>query len=140
MISIIGAKEWPEKIKQVTSVYVQYKKLSNSSFNRCFNMFKSWNSYNYLLLVQCCKWFKFRKHSSKHICWLVSLRNYDMTKNHSFCSSILIRSVLNLPVFFIHVLMLNFKNRESVSLILLNCVDVANISAFFRKGEMKCFQ
>ena len=35
MISITGAKEWPGKIEQVTSVYVQYKKLSNSSFNRC---------------------------------------------------------------------------------------------------------
>ena len=38
MISITGAKEWPGKIKQVTSVYVQYKKLSNSSFNRCMSI------------------------------------------------------------------------------------------------------
>ena len=35
MISITGAKEWPGKTKPATSVYVQYKKLSNSSFNRC---------------------------------------------------------------------------------------------------------
>ena len=32
VIGITGAKKHPEKIKEVTSVYVQYKKFNNFSF------------------------------------------------------------------------------------------------------------
>ena len=48
-----------------------------------------------------------------------------------------IRSTLNLVVCFIPVPILIFKNSASASLILLNCVDIPNISVFsLRSDEM----
>ena len=45
-----------------------------------------------------------------------------------------------LGVCFIRVLMLNYKNMASVSLILLNCVEVAGIRVLHVKGDTNCFQ
>ena len=44
-----------------------------------------------------------------------------------------------LGVCFIRVLMLNYKNMASVSLILLNCVEVAGIRVLHVKGDIECF-
>ena len=44
-----------------------------------------------------------------------------------------------LGVCFIRVLMLNYKNMVSVSLILLNCVEVAGIRVLHVKGDTECF-
>ena len=45
-----------------------------------------------------------------------------------------------LGVCFIRVLMLNYKNMTSVSLILLNCVEVVGIRVLHVKGDTNCFQ
>ena len=45
-----------------------------------------------------------------------------------------------LGICFIRVLMLNYKNMASVSLILLNCVELAGIGVLHVKGDTDCFQ
>ena len=45
-----------------------------------------------------------------------------------------------LGVCFIHLLMLTYKNMASASLLLLNCVEVADNQVLFIKGDMKCYQ
>ena len=45
-----------------------------------------------------------------------------------------------LGVCFIRALMLSYKNMASVSLILLNCVEVAGIRVLHVKGDTNCFQ
>ena len=51
-----------------------------------------------------------------------------------------LKSSDRLGVCFIRVLMLNYKNMASVSLILLNCVEVAGIRVLHVKGDTNCFQ
>ena len=43
-------------------------------------------------------------------------------------------------VCFIRVLMLSYKNMGSASLLILNCVEVADNKVLFIKGDMECYQ
>ena len=92
---------------------------------------------------------EFLKLSSKRICWLLLLLwlAWSITLRRSFFFFFGGRRGINsslkpsdrLGVCFIRVLMLNYKNIASVSVILLNCVEVTGIRVLHVKGDTECF-
>ena len=76
---------------------------------------------------------------------MASLMNYLISRiYYSFGSKLRRESSLKpsdrLGVCLIRVLMLNYKNMATASLILLNCVEVAGIQVLHINGDIKCFE
>ena len=75
---------------------------------------------------------------------MASLINYFMSRLHYFYGGKLgrrssLKASDRLGVCLLRVLMLSYKNLASVSLILLNCVEVAGIRVLHIKGDSECF-
>ena len=76
---------------------------------------------------------------------MASLMNYFVSRlYYSFGGKLGRRSSLKpsdrLGVCLVRVLMLNYKNMATASLILLNCVEVAGIRVLYVNGDIKCFE
>ena len=76
---------------------------------------------------------------------MTSLMNYFVSRLYYFFGGKLGRTSSLKPsdrlgVSFIRVMMLNYTNMASVSLILLNCVEVAGIRVLHVNGDTKCFE
>ena len=169
VVDIVGAEEHPEEtsnftvsgifaiivsfyqVKQVMAVNVKYKNAISFSFITFISNFVNLeivviNSSTY------CPMNNFNAVSKAFIktylltfaLIMASLMNYFISRIcYSFGGKLGRRSSLKpsdrLGVCLLRVVMLNYKNIASVSLILLNCVEVAGIQVLHRKGDTECF-
>ena len=139
------------QVKQVMYVDVEYKNASGFSFITFISKFinleiiamnsSSYCPMNYLNAVT--KAF-IKTYLLNIALILASLVNYFVSLvYYSFGGKLGRTSSLKpsdrLGVCFIRVLMLNYKNMASVSLILLNCVEVAGIRVLHVNGDTRCF-
>ena len=169
-IGVVGSEEHSEKtshitvsgifalivsfyqIKQLMNVNVQYKKSSDFYFitfiTDCFNLemvavaFSSLCSMSNLDAVS--KVFIKAYLLTAALIIICSINYFMSTVFHFFRSSLGRLSSLKpsdrFGVCLIRVLMLSYKNMASVSLLLLNCIEVADNKVLFIKGDMKCYQ
>ena len=140
------------QIKQLMSVNVQYKKSTDFYFitfiTDCLNLEMVTFTFSSLCpmsnLDAVSKAF-IKTYLLTATLIIASLINYFISAVfHFFRSSIGRLSSLKpsdrLGVCFIRVLILSYKNMASASLLLLNCVEVADNKVLFIKGDMKCYQ
>ena len=170
MISVVGPEEDSEKTshftvsgiftlivsfyqtKQLMSVNVQYKKSTDFYFITFITDFLNLEMVT-LTFSSLCPMSSLDAVSKAFIktylltatLIIACLINYFIsTVFHFFRSSVGRLSSLKpsdrLGVCFIRVLMLSYKNMASASLVLLNCVQVADNKVLFIKGDMKCYQ
>ena len=76
---------------------------------------------------------------------MASLMNYLISRTYySFGGKLRRESSLKpsdrLGICLVRVLMLNYKNMATASLMLLNCVEVAGIRVLHINGNIKCFE
>ena len=170
MISIDGTEEHLEKtshftmsgiftlivsfyqIRQLMSVDVQYKNSTDFSvitfITDCLNLeivAVTYSSYCPISDLNAVLKLFIKTYLLTAILLIASLLNYFISGVlHFFRSSLGRLSSLKpsdrLGVCFIRVLMFSYKSMASASLLLLNCVEVANVKVLFIKGDLKCYQ
>ena len=170
VISIDGAEEYLKKtshftmsgiftlivsfyqIRQLMSVDVQYKDLTDFSFitfiTDCLNLEMvavTYSSYCPISNLNAVSKLFIKTYLLTATLLIASLLNYFISEVlHFFRSSLGRLSSLKpsdrLGVCFIRVLMFSYKNIASASLLLLNCAEVADVKVLFIKGDMKCYQ
>ena len=140
------------QIKQLISVDIHYTYLNDFSFvtflSDCLNLeLVIITSSSYCPMVNLDEVSKtfIKTHLLIAALLIASLINYFMSRIcNSFCPNPRRRSRLTpserLGVCFIRIVMFSYKSMASASLILLNCVRVADVHVLFIKGDMECFQ
>ena len=140
------------QIRQLMSVDVQYKNSTDFSFitfiTDCLNLeivAVTYSSYCPISDLNAVSKLFIKTYLLTAILLIASLLNYFISGVlHFFRSSLGRLSSLKpsdrLGVCFIRILMFSYKSMASTSLLLLNCVEVANVKVLFIKGEMKCYQ
>ena len=169
VVDIVGAAEHPEKIsnftvsgifasilsfyqvKQVLAVDVKYKNASSFSLITFMSKFVNLdivaiNSSSYCPMNNLNAVSKafIKTYLLTAALIVASLINYFMSRLYYFYGGKLgrrfsLKASDRLGVCLIRVLMLSHKNLASVSLILLNCVEVAGIRVLHVKGDSECF-
>ena len=170
MIDIAGAEEQSEKtshftvsgiftliisfyqVKQLMKVDVQYKNSSDFSFitfiTDCLNLEMvaiTYSSYCPMSNLDAVSKAFIKTYLLTATLLIACLINYFISAVfHFFRSSLGRLSSLKpsdrLGVCFIRLLMLSYKNMASASLLLLNCVEVADHHILFIKGDIECYQ
>ena len=170
MIDIAGAEEKSEKtshftvsgiftliisfyqVKQLMKVDVQYKNSSDFSFitfiTDCLNLEMvaiTYSSYCPMSNLDAVSKAFVKTYLLTATLLIACLINYFISAVfHFFRSSLGRLSSLKpsdrLGVCFIRLLMLSYKNMASASLLLLNCVEVADHHILFIKGDIECYQ
>ena len=170
MINIAGAEEQSEKtshftvsgiftliisfyqVKQLMKVDVQYKNSSDFSFitfiTDCLNLEMvaiTYSSYCPMSNLDAVSKAFIKTYLLTATLLIACLINYFISAVfHFFRSSLGRLSSLKpsdrLGVCFIRLLMLSYKNMASASLLLLNCVEVADHHILFIKGDIECYQ
>ena len=140
------------QIKQVIAVDVEYKSASRFSFITFISKFINLeivaiNSSSYCAMNDLNAVSKafIKTYLLTVALIMASLLNYLISRlYYSFDGKLGGRSSLKpsdrLGVCLVRVLMLNYKNMATVSLILLNCVEVGGILVLHIKGDIKCFE
>ena len=140
------------QIRQLMSVDVQYKDLTDFSFitfiTDCLNLEMvavTYSSYCPISNLNAVSKLFIKTYLPTATLLIASLLNYFISEVlHFFRSSLGRLSSLKpsdrLGVCFIRVLMFSYKSMTSASLLLLKCVDVAGDQVLLIKGDMKCYQ
>ena len=170
VVGTVGAEELQEKtshftvsgiftlivsfyqIKQLMKINVQYKNSTDFSFIKfitdCFNLEMvavTYSSYCPMRNLDAVSKTFIKTYLLTITLLIACLINYFMSAILHFFRSRLGRLSSLKPsdrfgVCLIRLLMLNYKNMTSASLLLLNCVEVADNQVLFIKGDMKCYQ
>ena len=140
------------QVKQLMKVDVQYKNSSDFSFitfiTDCLNLEMvaiTYSSYCPMSNLDAVSKAFIKTYLLTATLLIACLINYFISAVFHFSRSSLgrlssLKPSDRLGVCFIRLLMLSYKNMASASLLLLNCVEVADHHILFIKGDIECYQ
>ena len=140
------------QIRQLMSGDVQYKNSTDFSFitliTDCLNLemvVVTYSSYCPISYLNAVSKLLIETYLLTATLLIASLLNYFVLGALRFFRFILgrlssLKSSDHLGLCFIRVLMFSYKKMASASLLLLNCVEVADVKVLFIKEDMKCYQ